>query len=440
MEEISISSNIIIDAVDETFDRLRQFSRIDNLDMDDVIDFIRTEKSTHFYFDEKMNLKEEGDRNIKYLWLDTGLEEPNKRPIFLSLLYRDGYFVGHYTGDWKFLSGNIAAYFPSNTRMINENVRKFELKYNKRIEKRKIKHLTEKYAKSNAEEIRQIEAPQTTLAKNMVENGIRFLDLHTIEPQIESKSKEVNEAAIPAEITSSVADLLMINNWKSMKGLDRYIKVIGSRISQLIEQNKSEYYILNNIKSAVVNTGLLNQFGADIYVLYRLNVTHKVYSAYKILESKTDYLENGFTREQISRDIIPISFFDDEEYFSATIDDFDVNHRSLLHIIEERRERFPENVRNLSSNTIATKINNALELGLKMQKRDRNYAKPTYSSKTKSISWMMPLHINRELTEEPELVLVIRKNKEFYEIKTLIAYDDDMKDRITALSLYNGLW
>jgi hypothetical protein len=53
---------------------------------------------------------------------------------------------------------------------------------------------------------------------------------------------------------------------------------------------------------------------------------------------------------------------------------------------------------------------------------------------------MMPLHINKELTEEPELVLVIRKNGDFYEIKTIISYDDNMKDRITALSLYNGLW
>lgn len=438
MDEINISANIIIDSADETIIRLRQFSKISSLNMDDVVDFIKTEANTYFYLDEKMNIKEEGDKGIKYLWLDTGLEGP--KPIFLSLLHQDGYFVGHYIGDWKFLSGNIAAYFPSNTRMINENVRKFEAKYNKRIEKRERKHLTEKYVSLIPQVEIVSEGSQMALAKSMASNGIKTIRVHSSEPEAEDKTKEVYEPTVPTELTHNVADLLMINNWKSIEGLDRYLKVIGSRIGQLIEQNKTEYFILNNIKSAVVNTGLLNQFGADIYILYRLNVTYKMYSAYKILESKMEYLENGFTKEQISQEIIPISFFDDEEYFSATIDDFDVNHRSLLHIIEERRERFPENVRALSSNTIAMKINNALELGLKMQKRDRNYAKPSYSSKTKSISWMMPLHINRELTEEPELVLVIRKNKEFYEIKTIIAYDDDMKDRITALSLYNGLW
>jgi hypothetical protein len=217
--------------------------------------------------------------------------------------------------------------------------------------------------------------------------------------------------------------------------------VIGCRLIQLIEQDNQQYYVLNNIKSAIINTGLLNQFGADIHILYRYNVTQKLYIAYKIIESKKDYIDNGFTKEQTLHEIVPINFFDEgEEVFDVTIDDFDVNHRSLLHIIEERRERFPQNVQSLSDNTIATKINNALELGLKMQKRDRNYAKPTYSSKTKTISWMMPLHINKELTEEPELVLVIRKNGDFYEIKTIIPYDDNLKDKITALSLYNGLW
>jgi hypothetical protein len=53
---------------------------------------------------------------------------------------------------------------------------------------------------------------------------------------------------------------------------------------------------------------------------------------------------------------------------------------------------------------------------------------------------MMPLHINKELTVEPELVLVIRKSGDFYEVKTIIPYYDEMKDKITALSLYNGLW
>ena len=52
----------------------------------------------------------------------------------------------------------------------------------------------------------------------------------------------------------------------------------------------------------------------------------------------------------------------------------------------------------------------------------------------------MALHINREVTEEPELVLVIVKNGQFYEIKTILPYDEFVKDKLTALSLYGRLW
>jgi hypothetical protein len=437
MGEINVSNNIILDDDNIIMERLRLFSGANSVEIDDVVQFINNEENTHFYLDDKMNIKTEDDKGVKYLWLDSGLESTkDSRPLFISLLNQDGYFVGHFVGDWNFLGNTIANYFPSNTRMIRENTEKFKNKYEKRIDKRNIKHITKKFidieeSNRNYENENKNKIPHDNIIQNT---------------NNQQKTKEHNDNVDfnkinHDDLTKNVESLLMINNWKTFDGLDRYLKVIGCRLIQLIEQDKQQYYVLNNIKSAIINTGLLNQFGADIHILYRYNITQKLYIAYKIIESKKDYIDNGFTKEQTIQEIVPINFFDEgEEVFDASIDDFDVNHRSLMHIIEERRERFPENVQCLSDNTIATKINNALELGLKMQKRDRNYAKATYSSKTKTISWMMPLHINKELTEEPELVLVIRKNGDFYEIKTIISYDDNMKDRITALSLYNGLW
>jgi hypothetical protein len=440
MGEINISNNIILDDDDMIIERLRLFSGINAVGIDDVVGFIKNEANTHFYLDDKMNIKAEDDKGIKYLWLDTGLESTKgNRPLFISLINQDGYYVGHYIGDWKFLGNTIAQYFPTNIRMIRENTEKFKNKYEKRIDKRTNKHLTEQF-KDIEESSNYDENKNKTENKNQYGNNINLNINNQQNHQERSDYLDFNKIKHD-EVTKGVESVLMINNWKSINGLDRYLKVIGCRLIQLIEQDKPQYYVLNNIKSAIINTGLLNRFGADIHIMYRYNVTQKIYIAYKIMESKKDYIDNGFTKEQTVQDIVPINFFDEgEEIFDVTIDEFDVNHRSLLHIIEERRERFPENMQSLSDNMVATKINNALELGLKMQKRDRNYAKPTYSSKTKTISWMMPLHINKELTEEPELVLVIRRNGDFYEVKTIIPYDDEMKDKITALSLYNGLW
>ena len=83
---------------------------------------------------------------------------------------------------------------------------------------------------------------------------------------------------------------------------------------------------------------------------------------------------------------------------------------------------------------------NALERGIKMQRRRQIVCKSSYSGKSGTISWFMPLHIDAPLSEDPELVMVVRRSGDFYEIKTILSYDDELKDRITALSLYSKLW
>lgn len=176
-------------------------------------------------------------------------------------------------------------------------------------------------------------------------------------------------------------------------------------------------------------------------ILYRYHEKYQNYIAYKIVNSKRDFLENGFTKEQASAELYPITFFNENEtIFKPTIEEFDLNQHTLMHIIEERRSRFPENLQNEEANKIASRIINALERGVKLQQRDLSYAKATYSGKDGSIAWIMPLHINESITKEPELVMIICKREEFYEVKTVLPYDDRVKDRIIALSLYNGLW
>ena len=120
---------------------------------------------------------------------------------------------------------------------------------------------------------------------------------------------------------------------------------------------------------------------------------------------------------------------------------YNQRRRFLMHEFKKMgRERFPESIRSQSDSKIAGQIMNALERGIKMQRRDRSFAKASYSGKSGTISWFMPLHIDAPLSEDPELVMVVRRSGDFYEIKTILSYDDELKDRITALSLYSKLW
>lgn len=64
--------------------------------------------------------------------------------------------------------------------------------------------------------------------------------------------------------------------------------------------------------------------------------------------------------------IEPISFFDEkEEVFNPKKEDFDINQNCLIHIIQERRERFPESIRSQSDSKIAGQIMMHLSGGLK---------------------------------------------------------------------------
>lgn len=433
--DICISERFIIENTEDLEERLKSILNNNSVTLTESIEFIKSEISTIFYFDNKLNLKQDIDKDVVYAWLDTGYCNQTNEPIFISLVKKeDGRFIGNYIGTSRTLASSTINYFPNNRKFIYNNQSRFKAKYEKRISKRTMKHI--EIPEDSVTNIEPIQTPTTDIS-----NKIRAVGLDITNTQIEIHNEIIPQ--IPKTITPVTEEIfnqLLVQNWKSIEGLDRYIKIIGCRIQQLIDQKNEQYYIMNRLGYVVINTGLLNLFGADILVYYRINKKYNIYEAYEVVYGKTDYIKNDFTKEQASKELDPINFFNDDDIFSIDIDDFDINYRNLLHIIDERRDRFPDNIQALPTNIIATRLRNALTQGLKIQQRDKNYVKAHYSTKTRSISWIMPFHLNTDLLEEPELVLIIRKNHEFYEVKTILPYDDEMKDRITSLSLYSKLW
>lgn len=247
-------------------------------------------------------------------------------------------------------------------------------------------------------------------------------------------------------ITLEVFNNLLVPNWKTEKGLDRYLKTIGTRLAQLIDRGEDQYYVLNKYKDAIVNTGIMDKFGNDFLVLYRMNLSGKFseygnYKPEKLIRSKADFMSNEFTKDQAIRGISPISFIDgDVKGFCPSIEDFDLDTKDLCHMIEERRSRFPENLQSVSSVDITSKLRNELMMGLRMLQHDRSYVKLLYSAKCGKAMWLLPFHINTSIMEDPELVMVITKSGEFYHVKTIYWYTDYVKDKITALSLYSKVW
>lgn len=421
MEQI-INENLIIDDIEKVQERMQELCGFE-IDVQRMVDFINQEENTVFCFDPFFNSRELIDKDANFVWVDTGYTYGGEA-IFISLIKREpSLFTGYFIGTAKNLIGGISSHNPSHSHDIRENFSRFQKKYETKAAKRVHMHVDLSAIGDDIENV-SAEGEQKS-------NIVEFLPVSQ-----DSKREELTD------VTEEIYHNLLFPMWQTVDGLNRYIKIIGKRIEQLIEQNRSEYYVMNNIRSVIINSGLINMLGRDYLIQYRYNEKHKTYIAYNILESKRDYLENGYTKEQTAKEIKPISFFDhnDDEIRKATLDDFDVSQRSLIHIIQERRERFPEELRDEPSEMLVSYLFHALKRGVRILQRDPSYVKPIYSGETGTISWLMPFHIKRTLIEEPELVIVIRKVDEFFEIKTILPYDDEIKDRITASALYSKIW
>ncbi len=412
--ELIFKNNCIVTDIENVEERINRLTK-DRYNRDDMVLFVNSEENTIFYFDKDLGMREETDRENSWAWIDTGYLYYNE-PIFISLKKQEDLFVGFFVGTGKFLMNGMCEKNVCSKNKIRNNFYAFQKKYEKRINARIQRHID-----SEAEKTEEVNQPEKDVLKN-----------------------NSNLTVFPkrlTDVTQSIFESLMFPSWRSINGLDRYIKIIGRRIEQLIEMDRNEYFVRNEMGSVIVNSGLINVFGKDFLVLYRYNVKYSIYTAYKIIQGKNEFIDNGFTKEQATKTLKPIVFFDDEDMkMTADMTDFDISLSAMVHIIEERKGRFPENLKNESVDKIATQLYNALERGLKMTTRDSNYAKAIYSARTGAIAWMIPFHINRKLTEEPELVIVICKTRNFYEVKTVLPYDDETKDRITALSLYSKIW
>ena len=389
---LKITENIIIDDIDEVISRMQELIGPETFDINSMMNFIENVKATKFYFDQKMQGRSEGDRAAVYLWLDTGYVSQRDRTIFISLLKNEynGTFVGSWVGDYYRLFNNAAKFFASNRKVIFENMERFQEKYGRKIEKRTQPHLNMRRS-TNPVCSDVFGSIKDQIVNRTAEHGhLETMSLFDTPSDVnkmekmnlfDSANKEEKQPEYIWEktaITLEVFNNLLVPNWKTEKGLDRYLKTIGTRLAQLIDREEDRYYVLNKYKDAIVNTGIMDKFGNDFLVLYRMNLSGKFseygnYKPEKLIRSKADFMSNEFTKDQAIRGISPISFIDEDvKGFCPSIEDFDLDTKDLCHMIEERRSRFPENLQSVSSVDITSKLRNELMMGLRMLQHDRS--------------------------------------------------------------------
>ena len=224
--------------------------------------------------------------------------------------------------------------------------------------------------------------------------------------------------------------LLLKEHWKSNKyGVNRllkYIEIITRKVQHNIENMIEDGYVLNSTEDCIViNTGLLDNFMSDIYICF--DISGDLFHNPSVVDNKAHLIKKGFSRDKIK--VMPslVKFYEkaSDLVFIADIDDFDIDDSNRLdHIINERRERFPESYKDIPSNVICNKLRTSIEQAIKISQRDYKYIVPMYNINSDSIQFLIPLHLDNSIEEIPELVLVVSEYQGFYTVKTILRLSD----------------
>lgn len=215
--------------------------------------------------------------------------------------------------------------------------------------------------------------------------------------------------------------LLLKNNWGALPGykvLMNFIKAAENRIMVCPE------YRLDSVdgKKMTYNTGLIDTYGNDIYIMIEVDETGIVLHR-TIAPSKNTMRAAGFNEVKCKA----VQFYEDasELILKANINDFDledVGH--LKHALEKRIDRFPKDCRELGGDILFQRLKASLEFDLKMVNRNPYWAAAFYNIKGNTIHHLLPLYITNSFSETPDIAVIINRGEYYYEVATVLKLED----------------
>lgn len=199
---------------------------------------------------------------------------------------------------------------------------------------------------------------------------------------------------------------------------------INSEISATKGLVGNGYILSDNHTKCVVNTGLVNKFGHDIFILdHEAGATTSTKRKLEVVSDWTSLTKEGFSKDVIKAPPSPIKFYNNpsELVFTGTLEDFDFSSSGrLAHIIDERRFRFPSRYSSTPADVLASMIISSVVDAVKMAERDFKYIVPIYHFAGKKIQYMAPVYLSNSRKDKPVLAAVIGEVNGFYGIFTVL--------------------
>jgi hypothetical protein len=212
--------------------------------------------------------------------------------------------------------------------------------------------------------------------------------------------------------------------------LKAYVEHIFNRLTK--ETNGSKILRDDNQRYCLFNLGLLNIYFRPIYlVVEQKKVDDKVLFANPfVLKKRTMLADIGFTLngKAVSEKNLPepAQFYDNvnEIIFKPEPEFYDPDEEKLNHIIDERRDRFPDIYKTRSTTELAVILDTAIKCSYELAKRNYKLIVPQYRPQEDKIQYLMPIYLGATFNKLPDFALVLGNESGYYKPETILELDD----------------
>lgn len=199
------------------------------------------------------------------------------------------------------------------------------------------------------------------------------------------------------------------------------------------EQEKygwDEKILYNKDRSkALFNTNLIDKFGHDLNIMGDIQLLggREIICNLEMCPSKLSLRKYGFENYKP----LPPKFFEDiNEIVFHCEWEIDSDILKYEHIIEQRKERFPDKYKNLVADELGQKMDNAIKFATKIAQRNYKFIIPMYYPTAHRIQLLMPIYLETSYTSQPDFALVLtpHASERVYTPETILGLDEVYQD------------
>lgn len=203
--------------------------------------------------------------------------------------------------------------------------------------------------------------------------------------------------------------------------------ILKSYLTALFVRLKKDGKVLKSSdgKYIIFNTNLLDKYYREMCIIAEVQEAEGLEIYLHPIRTAVEGEGTKIKKYGFDRDIkpeVPVFFKDVNEVVFNPSWYIESSEDNLQHIIEERIDRFPLEMRDMPTFRLARKLLEAINYAKKIAQRNYKYIVPIYYPKFNSISFLMPIFMGEVYNTSPDFALVLQPDaqNEMYIARTIL--------------------